>query len=89
MGKLLRMYPGQRYAGDDRRDRHEAVGCWIDYEGATDEEAAAIRSEARDLYLVWWKLLAELYSNVEHDHGFERWKPTGIGVPKEPWLAAA
>jgi hypothetical protein len=41
----------QRFPGDEYRERHEAVGCWITYEGLDDEEAAAIRKEARDLYV--------------------------------------
>jgi hypothetical protein len=88
LGQPLRMYAGQRFPGDERRGRHEAVGCWIDYAGHTPAEAAAIRKSARQTYRFWWAALLELYRTAYCAEGFERWKISSIGVPREPWRAS-
>lgn len=87
LGQPLRMYAGQRYPGDERRGRHQAVGCWIGYVGHTAEEAAAIRTAARKNYAFWWAGLLEVYRCAWSEKGFERWKISSMGVPREPWKA--
>jgi hypothetical protein len=39
--------------------------------------------------MTWWDVLAELYGDLQHEDGFERWKLTAIGGPREPWMVAA
>lgn len=89
LGKLLSMYPGQRFPGDPQRDRHAGVGHWIRYEGCTDDQAAAIRTSARGDYAKWWAALFEVYREVWFESAFERWKVSSIGAPKEPWKTGA
>jgi hypothetical protein len=89
LGKLLSMYPGQRFPGDAQCGRHVGVGHWLRYEGCSDAEAAAIRRSAREDYARWWAALFEVYREVWFEMAFERWKISSIGVTKEPWKTAA
>jgi hypothetical protein len=89
MGKLLSMYPGQRFPGDPHRDRHVGVGHWIDFEGCQEHEVESLRAAARADYEKWWQALFDLYREVWFDGAFERWKITSVGAKREPWNAAA
>jgi hypothetical protein len=89
MGKLLSMYPGQRFPGDAHRDRHAGFGHWIAFEGCDEHEGESLRAAARADYEKWWQALFELYRQVWFDGAFERWKITSIGAKREPWHSAA
>lgn len=67
---------------------HRPVACEIVIEGYSPEEADAIRAEAREVYLGWWELLAELHHRMRNEDRFERWKISAIGVEREPWATS-
>jgi hypothetical protein len=68
---------------------HRPLGCMIDYEGFTEEEARSIRQSAIESYQLWWRLLRVLRVGFIGDSSLTRWKVTGIGAAAEPWLAPA
>lgn len=68
----------------DRRGKPTA--CMIDYEGVSDAEAKAIRANARQIYMDWWKQLRRLCLALQIDgHGMRRWKVAEIGAVRAPW----
>jgi hypothetical protein len=89
LGKLLSMYPGQRFPGDPQtQGRHVGIGHWLRRVGYTEDEAAVIRNAARENYRNWWAVLFELYREVWFEGAFERWKISSIGAAKAPWETA-
>jgi hypothetical protein len=66
------------------------VACMIEPVGVPDDEVRAIRREARQTYLHWWKLLRKLRLSLQiAGQSLTRWKVVETGAPRAPWAAPA
>lgn len=87
----LRVIPMRKAGGAIKRIWNRSgndVGCWITFEGVAEDEARMIRGAARDIYTCWWWALFASYRDAWIEDRLERWKISGIGVEREPWLHA-
>jgi hypothetical protein len=86
----LRVVPVRKGGGNLRMMRdprsHRAIGCYIEYVGVPDDEAAAILASARKLYRKWWDGLSELYRQLMDEDELTLWHVVTIGAEPEPWL---
>jgi hypothetical protein len=61
------------------------VACRIEVIGVSDDDAAAIRAKAREVYARWYRLLWAMRQTIYEEDTLTRWRVTGIGADPQPW----
>ncbi len=83
--------PGRRgrpYKGIYDRSGNE-IGCQIDYEGVSPCTANYRMQYARDVYGLWYSVLAVLADAIAAVDELRRYVVVGIGAQREPWVKDA